>query len=210
MKKLLFIPLAMILLLSGCANNTSVNKTPSNNTSANKTPENKASVSKNPKNYVQYFDKTNSKIFKDCSTDSDCKLELLNGGCAHYEAINKNNLESDLTEYFNKQKELTKDIDLDCMMLLNPEILAAICENNVCTVKNKQTPAKTISSLWKSSPQGDFVEDTRDPGDVCKEIQSQEGLENCDIIISKESNDESECADGMSVAGCFACKFECQ
>jgi len=69
---------------------------------------------------------------------------------------------------------------------------------------------KADKSFWKSVPQGDFVADTRDSAEVCEGIQAAEKLDKCTIILSKSSMDKLECADGMSVAGCFACKFECE
>ncbi len=79
----------------------------------------------------------------------------------------------------------------------------------VATQPAPTTPNKGGGILWKSEAQGDFVYDDRDPNSVCKKIQSEQGLNNCSIIISKKSENKTECADGMSVAGCFACKFEC-
>lgn len=63
--------------------------------------------------------------------------------------------------------------------------------------------------FWKSDSQGDEVLDERDPANVCKELQTEQNLNNCNIIISKKSENREECVDGMSVAGCFACKFDC-
>ena len=76
-------------------------------------------------------------------------------------------------------------------------------------VATEPAPITPGNILWKSEALGDFVRDDRDPNSVCKIIQSEQGLNNCSIIISRKSQDKSECADGMSVAGCFACKFEC-
>ncbi len=74
---------------------------------------------------------------------------------------------------------------------------------------NQPAPAASHMMIWKSEAQGDYVHDDRDPNGVCKKIQSDQELNDCRIVISKRSNDKSECVDGMSVAGCFACKFEC-
>ena len=63
--------------------------------------------------------------------------------------------------------------------------------------------------FWKSVVQGDEVLDERDPASVCKKLQTEQGLENCKIIVSKKSENASECVDGKSIAGCFACKFDC-
>lgn len=61
-----------------------------------------------------------------------------------------------------------------------------------------------------SVPQGDFVADTRDPFEVCLELAQQKiALKNCTLRAAKASQDEAECVDGMSVAGCFACEFGC-
>jgi hypothetical protein len=64
--------------------------------------------------------------------------------------------------------------------------------------------------IWKSEAQGDLISDQRDPKDVCQNLQKRENLANCQLLISKTSNDPVECAGGSSVAGCFACKFLCQ
>lgn len=74
---------------------------------------------------------------------------------------------------------------------------------------NQPAPADSHMVIWKSEIQGDYTYDDRDPHSVCKKIQSEQGFNDCRIIISKRSNDKLECAYGMSVAGCFACKFEC-
>jgi hypothetical protein len=65
--------------------------------------------------------------------------------------------------------------------------------------------------LWKSQPQGDFIPDTRQPSDACKAIQQKDSaLRTCTLITAKASHDEKECIEGMSPAGCFACKFDCR
>lgn len=64
--------------------------------------------------------------------------------------------------------------------------------------------------FWRSIAQGDFVRDDRDPKNVCEKIQAEQGLSDCQIIISKKSRSKDECVDGMSVAGCFACEFSCR
>ncbi len=81
--------------------------------------------------------------------------------------------------------------------------------SKVQSTTDQSAPKTSLIMIWKSEVQGDYVHDDRDPNSVCKKIQTEQRLNNCTIIISKRSNDESECVDGMSVAGCFACKFEC-
>lgn len=63
--------------------------------------------------------------------------------------------------------------------------------------------------IWKSSIQGDEVKDSRNPNNVCRSLQKSKELENCSLVLAKESRNPNECMDGMSMAGCFACKFEC-
>ena len=63
--------------------------------------------------------------------------------------------------------------------------------------------------IWKSVPQGDFKRDDRNPREVCLSLQEFYKMEKCSLIEFKASRDKNECADGMSVAGCFSCKFEC-
>ena len=63
--------------------------------------------------------------------------------------------------------------------------------------------------IMHSAPKGDFVADTRDPAVVCPELQEQYELQECTITEAKSSQDPSECVDGMSPAGCFACTFKC-
>ncbi|MDO8468727.1 MAG: APC family permease [Candidatus Peribacter sp.] len=61
-----------------------------------------------------------------------------------------------------------------------------------------------------SVPQGDFAVDTRDPFTVCLGLaQEKDALKNCTLRAAKASQDDAECVDGMSVAGCFACEFGC-
>ncbi|MDO8667596.1 MAG: hypothetical protein Q7K35_00670 [bacterium] len=66
-----------------------------------------------------------------------------------------------------------------------------------------------LKIIWKSQAKGDYVADNRDPESVCKIVQTDNNMNNCNLLLSKSSADKTECADGMSVAGCFACKFEC-
>lgn len=68
---------------------------------------------------------------------------------------------------------------------------------------------KNENIVWHSEPQGDFVTDTRDPFEVCRSLQSKNNLKSCRLLTAKGSQDKKECADGMSVAGCFACEFDC-
>ena len=71
-------------------------------------------------------------------------------------------------------------------------------------------PTQTNDQIfWKSQPQGDFIRDDRDPAVVCKNLQTEQNLNSCDLLLSKKSINAEECADGMSVAGCFACQFAC-
>ncbi|MFH0851902.1 MAG: hypothetical protein V1876_04105, partial [Candidatus Peregrinibacteria bacterium] len=61
-----------------------------------------------------------------------------------------------------------------------------------------------------SSLQGDFVVDTRDPREVCLALrQEKKKAQHCTLREAKASSKERECVDGMSVAGCFTCTFEC-
>lgn len=66
-----------------------------------------------------------------------------------------------------------------------------------------------IKTFWISTPQGDLVEDKRNPNDVCLNLQKGRGFENCELLEMKESRDDKECATGKSIAGCFACKISC-
>jgi hypothetical protein len=61
-----------------------------------------------------------------------------------------------------------------------------------------------------STPQGDFVPDMRDPRGVCVAMQEERGMSNCILKEAKASSKRDECPGGMSVAGCFACIFECR
>jgi len=61
-----------------------------------------------------------------------------------------------------------------------------------------------------SSPQGDLVIDTRDPREVCLSLQQEKKtVQHCTLQEAKASSEERECVDGMSIAGCFVCTFEC-
>ena len=65
--------------------------------------------------------------------------------------------------------------------------------------------------VWVSEPAGDEAPDTREPSAVCMQLQTEKSeLKTCALLESKSSDDEKECVDGMSNAGCFACKFECR
>jgi len=118
MSKLLMFTFTVIIILSGCT---------SKNLQSNL-----------HKHFVKHFDKSNSKIFKDCAENSDCKLILLGVGCSYFESINVNNSESSILEYMKKEKELTKGVLFDCMMSPNIDTLKAVCEDNVCAVKIKK------------------------------------------------------------------------
>jgi hypothetical protein len=71
------------------------------------------------------------------------------------------------------------------------------------------TQVSQSNIVWKSQPKGDFAIDDRNPADVCKQIQTEQNLNNCTLVTSMSANTDSECVDGKSVAGCFACKFSC-
>lgn len=65
--------------------------------------------------------------------------------------------------------------------------------------------------VWVSESAGDEAPDTREPSAVCMHIQTEKTeLQTCTLLESKYSNEQKECVDGMSIAGCFACKFECR
>jgi len=73
----------------------------------------------------------------------------------------------------------------------------------------QDAPVAQPNIVWKSQPKGDFAYDDRNPADVCKQIQTEQKMDNCTLIDSISSNSDKECVDGKSVAGCFACKFSC-
>lgn len=81
------------------------------------------------------------------------------------------------------------------------------------TDSNKTTHAITIK---RSEIQGDYVRDERTPEEACNpllsEVKSSNPNLNCRLTDSKRIDDylPDECVDGISVAGCFACTFECE
>ena len=83
------------------------------------------------------------------------------------------------------------------------------------SVLNK--PAVPPKIIERSVPQGDLVPDMRSPIEACnpiiKEVQDSNPNLNCRLIDSKRvdsSDDWKECIDGVNIAGCFTCKFECK
>lgn len=93
------------------------------------------------------------------------------------------------------------------------------------TMKKNQNETKNADGailVKRSVAQGDYVVDTRKPEDACatllKEVQKAHPGKICRLIESTsvggagDSTDHitQECVDGASVAGCFACKFECK
>lgn len=60
-----------------------------------------------------------------------------------------------------------------------------------------------------STPQGDLAVDTRDPTEVCVQLQYERKMQDCTLKEAKASTSEKECVDGMSIAGCFACTLTC-
>ena len=85
-----------------------------------------------PKNFIKHFNKSNSKIYKDCVKDSDCKLQNLGNACGLIQAINKNNSRGDIENYINKETELTSKVLFDCMSNPQIDILEPVCENKIC------------------------------------------------------------------------------
>lgn len=75
---------------------------------------------------------------------------------------------------------------------------------------NNKTPKQNDSNIfWKSEIQGDEIPDERKPEIVCRNLQDNQGLNSCTIINAKKSENSEECSDGIGVAGCFACQFDC-
>jgi hypothetical protein len=78
-------------------------------------------------------------------------------------------------------------------------------------------PKDSSQLIRRSVPQGDFVRDTRTPDEACntilQEVKDSRPSLNCELIDGKRIDppDEFEqCIDGASVAGCFACTFQCK
>lgn len=90
------------------------------------------------KNFVKHFDNSDSKIYKNCSSDSDCKLKYIWVGCPNYEWINVNNLEYNFLEYIKKETELIKNIEFDCLAPLNIKTINAICKEHICSIWTKK------------------------------------------------------------------------
>ncbi|MFH1030806.1 MAG: hypothetical protein V1770_06140 [bacterium] len=90
-----------------------------------------------PKNFIKHFNKSSSKIYKDCLRDSDCKLQYLGNACGFIEVINKNNSKNDIENYINKELELTSKVLFDCKN--NPQIedLKSTCEDKICETQAK-------------------------------------------------------------------------
>lgn len=71
--------------------------------------------------------------------------------------------------------------------------------------------------IKKSVPMGDYVIDNRTAEDVCGsmliQIEQDNFERNCNItsqeIVQNYTEYGEKCVDGASVAGCFACEFEC-
>ena len=68
--------------------------------------------------------------------------------------------------------------------------------------------------IKRSVPQGDEIQDTRLQIEACnpltKEVQAANPNLKCSLIESKLPDTLDDCVDGASIAGCFACKFECK
>lgn len=134
----------------------------------------------------------------------------------HLRRIEKIN---NLNKFFLKSKSIKKYIFISFSILLTIVIFLAFFKNNqnqcvtVDVEKNKEfmeSISKKIKTFWISTPQGDFVEDTRNPNEVCLNLQKSKGFENCDLIEAKKSqNNKEECINSESPAGCFACKISC-
>lgn len=90
-----------------------------------------------PKTFVKHYDSSNSNIFKDCNRNIDCKLQLLRSGCAFVDAVNRRNSNADVSNFNKKGFDLTKNVLITCTSPQNKEFLKAICNNNVCSVENK-------------------------------------------------------------------------
>jgi hypothetical protein len=80
------------------------------------------------------------------------------------------------------------------------------CEAKEKCLRIWEEPCQTV---WKSSPLGDFAQDTRDPQQVCIQLQNENSLGECRLVEFKQSVNETECANGKSIAGCIACRFNC-
>jgi len=71
--------------------------------------------------------------------------------------------------------------------------------------------------IKRSVGQGDFVRDERSPAEACNSLmeyirKSNPGLQ-CSLTESKRIDANQnllECVNGASIAGCFACTFECR
>ncbi len=95
-----------------------------------------------PEHFVSHFAGTHfvsSKIFTDCRKDSDCKIEYLSSGCSTYKAININNTQKDIDDYY--KKENTLGILVECAYdRYEEKDYKAVCSNNVCRAKVKTIP----------------------------------------------------------------------
>lgn len=89
------------------------------------------------KNFIKYFNHSDSNIFQDCVKKTDCKLQYFDVICPNYRAINVNNSNIDIEKYIKKQNKLTELIDVKCKPSHNIKTIKAVCEKNICTVKNK-------------------------------------------------------------------------
>ncbi len=91
-----------------------------------------------------------------------------------------------------------------------------------CESVPSQAPEGVLSGntiVKRSVARGDEIEDMRSPLDVCNsligEVQSSNPPLSCKLVLYKKVDSGSEgwldeCVEGGSVAGCFACTFECK
>jgi len=107
----------------------------------------------------------------------------------------------------------------ECVKLDEPQYFGLKDKQCQLVAENNATP-KTIKM---SEMQGDYVYDTRTPGEVCdsllQEVQDSNPNLNCRVVVEKRIDFvdvdyqnvlEEECVDGYSIAGCYSCTFECK
>jgi hypothetical protein len=83
-------------------------------------------------------------------------------------------------------------------------------KNTYTSDEKKILQTQSPRIVWKSVMMGDYIADMRDPKTVCTTIQEEEKMQSCILKESKTSHNEKECVSGASIAGCFACRFECR
>ncbi len=90
------------------------------------------------------------------------------------------------------------------LLLLISFILAGCAQQN--PADNRVNSDKIV---WKSVALGDEEPDKSDAKSVCEQIQTENNMDNCSLLLFGKSINEADCVDGMSVAGCVFCKFDC-